>query len=183
MSSITFSKILTGLLFVFLAIYMFKIMQSIFGSQRPAWVAVATLWLMPFFLHNMSGGLARSFASPLFALFLLCWLNNRLLGMGIALILQSLFIPYIFPVAASSVLFAWVVSKFSKTSPPPFPSRWVHVIMLIIGASIVIFFSKSFTDAGYGPLVSAPDMKGRDEFTRMGRYAIVPLASVCAIDS
>jgi hypothetical protein len=118
MSPIIFSKLLTGVLFVFLAICVFKIMQSIVSSQRPAWVAVATFWLMPFFLHNMSGGLARSFAPVLLALFLLCWLNNRSVGMGISLILQSLFIPYIFPVAAGSVLFAWVVSRFCKMPPP-----------------------------------------------------------------
>ena len=98
-SPLAFSKLLPGFLFVFLALCLFKIGTRL-ADRRLGWTMVACFWLMPFFLDNLAGGLARAFAAPLLALFWLGWQDRRPGVMGGALLLQALFIPYIFLVAA-----------------------------------------------------------------------------------
>jgi len=96
---VSFSKVLPGLLFIFLALCLYRIGLKL-GGRRLAWTTVAVFWLMPWFLDNLAGGLARSFAAPLLAFFWLGWLEGWPWGMGLALMLQALFIPYIFLVSA-----------------------------------------------------------------------------------
>ena len=75
-SPLAFSKFLPGFLFVFLALCLFKIGTRL-ADRRLGWGMVACFWLMPFFLDNLSGGLSRSFAAPLLALFWLGWQARR----------------------------------------------------------------------------------------------------------
>ena len=174
---ITFSKILPGLLFVFLAGCLLKLGKFLWKERRLAWMVVAVFWLTPFFLDNMSGGLARAFAAPLLALFWLGWLAPHPWAMGMALLLQALFIPYIFVLAATATLLAWSLSRVGASSPPPFPSRPAHFFLLTLGAGLVVLMNYQFTAAGYGPLVSLADMDSRPEFASGGRFAILPVPS------
>jgi hypothetical protein len=176
-SPILFSKVLTGVLFVFLSVCLFFIGAEIL-DRRLAWITVAVFWLMPFFLHTISGGLARAFAFPLLAWFWLAWLRRKPWGMGGALLGQALFIPYVAPLAAGAALLAWGRSRVSRSAPPPFPNRGSHFICLALAIGLVISFNYHLTSQGFGPLVSAADMAGRPEFARGGRYAIVPVPSV-----
>jgi hypothetical protein len=173
---ISLSKVLPGALFLFLAGCLYRIGE--FLGQRPlAWMTVAVFWLMPFFLDNISGGLARSFAAPLLALFWLGWLKQSPRGMGMALFLQALFIPYIFILSASAALIAWGAGRFRMGHPPPFPTRPAHLALMAVAASLVLLMYHQINAAGYGPLVSAADMANRPEFTSRGRLAILPLPS------
>ncbi len=154
-SPLYFAKLLPGFLFVFLAICLFKIgtrlaMTAAWGGR---WWPV--FWLMPFFLDNLAGGLARSFAAPLLALFWLGWLARRPWVMGAALLLQALFIPYIFMVAALAALLAWLLARLGRDGPPPFPAQTAHFILLGLGAVLVVAMNLQFSADGYGPLVSA----------------------------
>ena len=119
-SPLYFSKLLPGFLFVFLAICLFKIGARL-ANRRLGWAMVACFWLMPFFLDNLSGGLSRSFAAPLLALFWLGWLAQRPWVTGAALLLQALFIPYIFLVAALAALLAWLDGPPGPGPPAAFP--------------------------------------------------------------
>ena len=128
-SPLYFSKLLPGFLFVFLAVCLFKIGTRL-ADRRLGWAMVACFWLMPFFLDNLAGGLARSFAAPLLALFWLGWQARRPWVMGAALLLQALFIPYIFLVAAPAALLAWlwrawagIARRLSRLRPPT-SSSW-----------------------------------------------------------
>ena len=174
---ITFSKILPGLLFVFLAVCLYKIGEVLWGVRRLAWMGVAVFWLTPFFLDNMSGGLARAFAAPLLALFWLCWLAPHPCGMGVALLLQALFIPYIFLLCASAALLGWGVSRAGWGAPVPFPARPPHFILLALAGGLILLMDHRFTAAGYGPLVSLAEMANRPEFASGGRFAILPVPS------
>jgi len=173
---ITFSKWLPGLLFVFLAWCFFRIGYCL-GSRRLAWFTVGVYWLMPFFLDNLSGGLARAFAAPLLAWFCLCWLEARPWGLCLALLLQALFIPYIFLVAAGATVLAWLAGRWAQGSFPSFP-HWTHVVLAALGAVVVLLMNQQFNAAGFGPLVSAAEMTNRPEFTSQGRFAIVPVPSI-----
>lgn len=174
---IYFSKLLPGILFVFLSGCLYKLGELTL-NRRLAWALVGVFWLMPWFLANLSGGLARAFAAPWLALFWLGWLARTPWVMGAALLLQALFIPYIFPVAASAAIFAWAVSRTGRGDPPPFPARASHFAGLALGGGLVLLFNYHLTTAGFGPLVSAAEMVNRPEFTAQGRFAILPLPSI-----
>ena len=51
---ISFSKFLPGLLFIFLALCLYRLGLKI-GSRTLAWTMVAVYWLMPLFLDRMAG--------------------------------------------------------------------------------------------------------------------------------
>jgi len=74
-----FAKILPGILFAFLAVCLFRIGAGL-SNKRLGWMMVAIYWLMPFFLDNLAGGLARAFAAPLLALYWLGWQDKRPFG-------------------------------------------------------------------------------------------------------
>jgi len=176
-SPLLFSKLLPGVLFVFLAICLFKIGTHL-QDRRLGWTMAACLWLMPFFLDNLAGGLARAFAAPLLALFWLGWQARRPWVMGGALLLQALFIPYIFLVAAPASLLAWLLARLGRDHPPPFPARAAHFVLLGLGAALVLAMNLQFNADGYGPLVSAREMVNHPEFYAHGRYPILPEASL-----
>lgn len=177
MSPLAFSKLLPGFLFVFLAVCLFRIGTRL-ADRRLGWTMVACFWLMPFFLDNLAGGLARSFAAPLLALFWLGWQARRPWVMAGALFLQALFIPYIFLVAAPAALLAWLLARLGRDNPPPFPAQAAHFVLLGLGAVLVLAMNFQFSTNGYGPLVSAQEMVNHPEFYAQGRYPILPEASL-----
>ncbi len=172
-----FAKVLPGILFVFLAVCLFKIGAGL-ANRRLGWMMVAVYWLMPFFLDNLAGGLARAFAAPLLALFWLGWQDKRPGVMGTALLLQALFIPYIFMVAALAALLAWLLARFDRDSLPPFPASAAHFVLLGLGAALVMAMNLQFSGDGYGPLVWAREMVHHPEFYVHGRYRILPEPSL-----
>lgn len=169
---LTFSKWLAGLLFVLLGWLLFRIGCRL-GSRRLAWFTAGVYWLMPFFLENLSGGLARAFAAPLLAFFCLSWLAASPWGLGLALLLQALFIPYIFLVGAGATALAWLAGRRGHRAAPAW-INWGHLLIIAAGAGLVLLMNHRFSAAGFGPLVSAEDMAGRPEFTARGRFAILP---------
>jgi hypothetical protein len=173
---ITFSKWLPGLLFVFLGWCLFRIGVRL-GSRRLGWFMVGLYWLMPFFLDHLAGGLARAFAAPLLAFFCLCWLAASPWGLALALLLQALFIPYIFLVGALATTLAWLAARSGRWTGASF-LNWGHLLTVAAGLSVVWLMNQQFDAAGFGPLVSAGDLAGRPEFTARGRYAIYPVPSI-----
>ena len=175
------SKILPGFLFVSLALCLFSI-GKLMGGRRLGWITAAVFWLMPFFMDNLAGGLSRSFAAPLLALFLYCRLTQRTRGVGLTLLLQALFIPYIFLLCATAVLLAYGGSLIGlghgEGQGPRFPEKPAHFFVLLLGGALVVLWYWSLNSAGYGPLVSYPEMVGRTEFSAEGRYAVLPVPSL-----
>jgi hypothetical protein len=176
-SPLYFAKLLPGFLFVCLAVCLFKIGTRL-SEVRLGWMMVVTFWLMPFFLDNLAGGLARSFAAPLLALFWLSWQAERPWAMGVALLLQALFIPYIFLVAAPAALLAWLLARLGRDRLPPFPTQTGHFFLLGLGAALVAAMYLRFSADGYGPLVSAREMVNHPEFYAHGRYQLLPEPSL-----
>jgi hypothetical protein len=176
-SPLAFSRLLPGFLFVFLAVCLFKI-GTCLKDRRLGWAVVACFWLMPFFLDNLAGGLSRSFAAPLLALFWLGWMARRPWVTGASLLLQALFIPYIFLVAAPAALSVWVLARLGRKSPPPFPVQVAHFCLLGLGALLVAAMNLQFSADGYGPLVSATEMVNHPEFYAHGRYRFLPESSL-----
>lgn len=177
LSPLTFSKVLPGLLFIALGCCLFGLGTRL-GGRRLGWAAAAVYWLMPFFLHVMAGGLARAFAAPLLAAFLLSWLTSRAWGLAASLLAISLCIPYMFPLAAAALLLARAAGLAGLAAPPPFPVRPLHWLWFGVAALLVALFNYQFAASGYGPLVNYADMAGRPEFYARGRFAILPVPSL-----
>jgi hypothetical protein len=168
-----FSKVLTGILFVLLGVCLWAVGCTL-GGRGLGWAVASVYWLMPSFLHNLSGGLSRSFASPMLALFMLCWLRRSARGMAVTLALEALFIPYICILSTGACLLAAVAGRWRKALAPPFPATAVHLLWIGLVAGLVWFMGRQFDAAGFGPLVSRADMAGRPEFGEFGRFEIYP---------
>jgi hypothetical protein len=168
-----FSKVLTGLLFASLGACLWGIGFTL-GGRGLGWTTVCVFWLMPSFLHNMSGGISRSFASPSLALFMLCWLRGNGRGVGLSLMLQALCIPYICILSTGACLLAAVAGRLRPSAAPPFPAKAAHLAWIALAAFVVWFTGSRFDAAGFGPLVGATDMAGRPEFGEFGRFEIFP---------
>ncbi len=176
LNPVTFSKVLPGLLFV-LASTAFYGIGRVLKDRYTAWTVLASFWLMPFFLFRMSGGLARGFAFPLLALFLLYWLSGRGWSMGWVLLCMALTIPYIFVLALTAVMTGRIKDALMKQKgvAAPFPSRTGHWVLAGVGIVVLLWWRQQYVASGFGPLVTARDMVGKPEFGIHGRYPILPV--------
>lgn len=177
MEPILFSKILSGILYVALAGLAFCVGFCVAGGPA-GWGVLCLYWVIPFFLHNISGGLARAFAGPLLALLCLGWMTARARLMAVALLLQAVCIPYMFVLSGLTVGLGWLAARLDMAAGPAFPRRWWHWLVLAAGAFLVWQFNHSLDVAGYGPLVQRGAMSDRPEFTEQGRLHIVPVPSI-----
>jgi len=168
-----FSKVITGFLYCGQCLLMMSLGRKL-GGRQAGWAMLCAAWLMPFFLDNISGGLSRGFASPLLAAFALAWLSEKGEFLGLTLLAQALFVPYIFLPCSLAIL---VQRAFAML-------QGVHGIWLntwrqwaILGAAglAVGSFSLTYAMKGFGPLVSLAQAMGRPEFGPQGRLDLVPL--------
>jgi len=95
MNPVQFTKVVTGFLFILSAILIYRL-ALVFRDDVAALLAVAVYFLFGSFLGNMSGGLPRAFAFPLLLGYLCLIAESRLLAASLIIMLQSLFLPYIF---------------------------------------------------------------------------------------
>ena len=171
---ILFSKLLTGGLFLVLALAFFGI-GSVFEGRVLGYGCAAMAWLMPFFMKNISGGLSRSFAAPLLALFLLAWLRRSGRGMSLVLLLEAIFIPYIAVLCAGCACLDALFARLQDRPDAPFPTRPSHGLVLLGAAGIVWSFNHALTVSGFGPLVGRAALAVAPEFTAAGRLELYPL--------
>lgn len=171
---IFFSKVLSGALFTVLALCLYAIGRTLEGRAL-GFTCAAMAWLMPFFLKNISGGLSRSFAAPLLALFVLAWLRRQGKGMAATLLLQAVCIPYLAILCAGCSCLDAVFSRLTRRQGPAFPVRLWHVLVLLAAAGLVWGMNNDLIAAGFGPLAMGPDLIDRPEFTQAGRLELFPL--------
>lgn len=146
------------------------------GGARFGWFALGLFWLMPAFMENISGGLARAFAAPLLALFLHAQLSrSRPLALA-ALWAQALFIPYILPICLGAALLqhaAWL-ARLTRTEP----LLRLPLDALLAAAALALACWWQTGVGAAGPLPWAAEMAGRPEFGPHGRFPIVPTPSL-----
>ncbi len=177
LSPLRFSQFLPGILFTLLGVCIYGCGAALMG-RTTAWCGCAVFWLMPGFLYNMSGGLARAFAAPLLALFLWGWIRHSTWMTVAALLLSALFIPYIAVLCGATLGFAWLLWRLHLAPAPPLLARIWHWLVLLTAAAITYAFSLEMTRAGFGPLVTAAEMAGKPEFGELGRFPILPVPSL-----
>ncbi|NDY56019.1 hypothetical protein G3N56_04575 [Desulfovibrio sulfodismutans] len=169
-----FSKLVTGILYCATALAFFGIGRTV-GGRSLGYFCAASVWLLPFFLKNISGGLSRSFAAPLLALFLLAWLRKSRVGMAFGLIAQAATIPYMCVLSTGSCLLAYAVSRLRRLPRPPFPGRLPDFLVIAACAGTVYAMNHGLEATGFGPLASVADMTGNPAFSAAGRLDLYPL--------
>lgn len=174
MDALSFSKILTGIFYCATALAFFGIGRTI-GGRTLGYFCAASVWLMPYFLKSISGGLSRSFAAPLLALFFLAWLRKSRAGMALGLIAQAATIPYMCVLSAGACLTASAASRLRPAIRPPFPARLPDFLVIAACAGAVYAMNRGLDAAGFGPLASTADMMGNPAFSAAGRLDLYPL--------
>lgn len=169
-----FAKLLTGALFCLTALAFFGVGATL-GGRGPAYFCAAAVWLLPFFLKNISGGLSRGFCAPLLALFFLAWTRRSRAGMALALAALAATTPYLCVLAAGSCVLADLAFRLRRGTRPPFPSRPADYAILAACAGAVLAFNMSLSSAGFGPLATRDLMAGNPVFGPDGRLDLYPL--------
>jgi len=169
---VQFTKVLSGILFLCQCLAMFAL-GHVFGGRPQAWALAAMAWLMPFFLENISGGLARAFASPLLALIALALLRRRP-GSFSTLALGGC-IPYIY-LPCAPALFLSAIQRF-RVGPEGSAKLKLGVTLLVLLLATGMAYLNGIKpqDQGFGPLVTLAEATGRPEFGPEGRLDLVPL--------
>ncbi|WP_428564558.1 MAG: hypothetical protein ACP59X_02430 [Solidesulfovibrio sp. DCME] len=171
---ILFSKLLTGGLFVALALAFFGL-GTVLEGRVLGYACAAMAWCLPYFLKSISGGLSRSFAPPLLALFFLAWLRRSGGAMAATLLAQALFIPYIAVLCAVCACLDAFLCRIVDRPAGPFPARPWHGLALVLAAGLVWSFSHGLDVAGFGPLVGRSALAAGPEFSAAGRLELYPL--------
>lgn len=173
---LAFSKALTCALMIGLGLCLHQLGETLAGRSAGR-AAILVFWLSPFFLHNISGGLARAFAGPLLALLLLGWLRRSPRVIGVSLLLQGVLIPYIFLLSAVALGLDWLAGRFGK-SKPVFPTRPAQYLIFFLAAGMTLAFNLELQGSGFGPMVTVADMAGKPEYGPQGRFAVFPTPSL-----
>jgi len=169
---VQFTKIFSGFLFLCQCLAMFAL-GHILGGRAQAWVMASMAWLMPFFLENISGGLARAFASPLLALTVLALLRRR--PGSVSTLALGGCIPYIYLPCAPAIFFS-AIGRFRNGSGNSAKLKLIATLLVLLLATGMAYLNGvKPQDQGFGPLVSLAEATGRPEFGPDGRLDLVPL--------
>lgn len=178
------SKFVAGALYTLMGGAIFGLARRIVGGgslgRHIGFAALAVFWLHPYFLHNISGGLARAFAGPLLVCLLWAWTADRGRLALLCLVLEALFIPYIFALCAGAFGLAWLWDMtHGKQKALPAGASTINIAAAFaVGGAVTLAFNLALTAAGFGPLISKANMVGRVIFTDAGRLDIFPTPSL-----
>ncbi len=193
MNPVQFSKIVSGLIFLVTAGFLFGLGRALKDNLTGILLA-CTLFLCAGFLDRISGGLSRGFAFPLLTGYLFFMTVGNLWAAGTMIFVQSLFNPYIMVLClvTHGLFFAknylpllirrprgdtWAGSDTGAGSESV---RHAFLVNIPVAAAAVLMALKYVVlqDTSFGDLVTWSDMAGKIEYTAAGRYGIVPVPSI-----
>lgn len=172
-----FSKLVAVALFAWLGALFFSTGCAL-KDQGLGLAALCLCWLSPAFMENISGGLARAFAAPLFLLFLCALARGSRPMARAALLGQALFIPYILLLcllAAAGHLAAWRVRLVRAL---PLLRGWGDALFCLACLGLAVAWQSGMDAAGFGPLPWAKEVLERPEFYAGGRLDLLPFPSL-----
>ncbi len=199
---VQFGKILSGILYLVTAGFLFGLGARFKDELTPVFV-VCVFFFFGDFMERIAGGIPQSFGYPLLVSYLYFLSGNNLVGAGIALLLASVFIPYVFVLCLVThglylIHNYWhtIVGIFQKrteqsnasakdyetTQEQRFPFIPVSAAFSIVlaGAGCLLMSLKYvfFKSNQFGELVTVADMTGKIEYSSLGRYEIFPIPSI-----
>jgi len=204
MDPLQFGKILSGILYLVTAGFLFGLGSRFKDELTPVFV-VCVFCFFGDFMERIAGGIPQSFGYPLLAAYLYFLSGNNLVGAGVAILLASVFIPYVFMLCLVTHglylidnywrTIAQIFHKSRKqqkgevgasdsataqTLGFPFIPVTAAVSILLAGTGCVLMSLKYifFKTTRFGELVTAADMVGKIEYTALGRLEIYPVPSL-----
>jgi hypothetical protein len=172
-----FSKLVAVALEAWLGALLFQTGRAL-KDEGLGLATLAVFWLMPAFMENISGGLARAFAAPLFVLFLSALVRrSRLLALA-ALLAQALFIPYILLLCLMTATIHWAAWRLGLFKTPPLLGSLMDILVCLTSLGLAVAWQSNIGAAGFGPLPWAGEMTGRPEFYAHGRLDLLPFPSL-----
>lgn len=164
---ILFSKILPIILNVFCAFFIFKLGSQLGGEQVGFLSSLFFCLSLPKFLV---GGYPRSFALPVFILFLFALCRKRFWLLGFSLLMQALFYPPI--ILNSLILLPFIFFRNHTLDTEIIKESLLPLFIFCISAFIIIAYSYLFYQPEFiGPIVNYEEAKKMPEFWDGGRNA------------
>lgn len=178
MDPIQFSKVVTGVLMVTTAGFLFGLALQ-FGNVRAAVFVVCLSLFFTSFIRKMSGGLSQGFAYPLLVAYLFFLARDAWWRMGFVILLCSLFNPYICLLCLGTHLcyLLWVFFTTQRDDEDGKPRRRAFLLAqwpVLIAISLIVLKYAVLTPGEFGELVTGSEMEGKPEYTATGRVLIVP---------
>lgn len=177
LNPLDFSKWVAVALLTFQGTFVFLLARRL-ADEATAVLALGLFWLMPCFMENISGGLARAFAAPLLTLFLYALAARRRWLAHAALLGQALFIPYILPICLGAACLHFAAWRVRLVEAEPVLRRVPDVLLSVLALGLAVAWQAQMAQAGFGPLPWAAEMAGRPEFGPKGRFAMLPVPSL-----
>jgi hypothetical protein len=199
-----FGKIVSGILYLVTAGFLFGL-GSRFKDELTPVLVVCVFCFFGDFMERIAGGIPQSFGYPLLAAYLYFLSGNNLIGAGLALLLASVFIPYVFMLCLVThglyLIYNYhyaIIGIFQKSGeqsesvietsnsptqqPRSFPTITAGVVVsVLLAAAGCVFMALKYiffkTDR-FGELVTAADMMGKIEYSSLGRFEIFPVPSI-----
>lgn len=172
-----FAKLVAVALYAWLGAILYRTAEALRGRVLGC-LALALCWLTPLFMENISGGLARAFAAPLLALFVLA-LVTRSRGLALlAMAGQALFIPYILLVSLGTAAVHFTLHRLGLVRAEPLLRRPADALVALLCVGLAAAWQHGIDAAGYGPLPWAADVAGDPSFAEGGRLDLLPPPSV-----
>lgn len=177
MNTLAFSKWVAIVLLTSQGVLLFMLVRRML-DQATGFLALGLFWLMPCYMENISGGLARAFAAPLLTLFLYALVARRRWLAHAALLGQALFIPYILPICLGTACLHFAAWRLGLVRTAPLLRFPLDLLSAGLALGLAMAWQGQMGGAGFGPLPWASEMAGRSEFGPKGRYPILPVPSL-----
>ncbi len=193
MNPVQFSKVITAVLFLLTAAFLFGLGTAFRDELVPVFVVCVYLFFGAF-MRKISGGLSQSFAFPCLAAYLFFLSRNMLVGTSAVILFVSFVNPYTFLLCLGTQCVYFVTHRYGKAVvarlgltgrlPEPecyrFESRDFRVGLLLIAAGCAVMaLQYGMTDStAFGRLINWSDMIGKPEYTDQGRYDLFPIPSL-----
>lgn len=205
MNPVQFSKVVTGVLFVVTACFLFGLGLE-FKDEIAAISIVCAYFFFTTFLRKMSGGLSQGFAFPLLTAYLFFLARQKLLAASLTIMCASVLNPYIFVLTSAThclylainfgaPVFSRLIGRQSSSAalqigavtaanPGTAPVEYSLMKLLLVnvpilvGAFLMLAKHVFFRPEGIGNLVTWSNMLGKIEYTAAGRYEILPVPTI-----
>jgi hypothetical protein len=193
MNPVQFTKVVTAVLFLVTAAFLFGLGTAFQDELVPLFVVCLFLFFGAF-MRKISGGLSQSFAFPCLAAYLFFLSRNMLVGTGLVILLLSLVNPYMFLLCLGThtiyvLTHAYgkaLVSRVGLTGLIPEPAEYrfatigfaVCTILVAAGCAIMLGQYAATQSTEFGRLITRHDMMGNLEYTAQGRYELLPIPSL-----
>lgn len=174
---LTTSKILPIVLFVFSSLYLFKLVRQ-FTDDYTGFLAALLFMVMPIFLGSMVGGHPRAFAYPLLIAFLYYLMKQEYAKSSLLLVVQSLFYPMVFFLAALTYLFAFIdIRRYQVSLAMSRPKVTYFILGVVLSGALLSTKYVFNPNPSIGDIVSRSQMINRPEFSANGRADVLDIPS------